>query len=256
MSSSLQWRPRSRTRGCDRLATERWFPQLVVQRHAEGGACTPRLLRTVRGTPRQPDMESRQAGFRTFGAASERPQSQLDANDNFAQVRCSPSSKYDFQRDWLHPGHFIDVSNTQWLVPSPFGLLGTPPTILSDAGKRLCEAAEWEQACNGRTDWPYPYGKVLSFPCGGAKSAKVESIWMQFSIRCRHGGKRLEWTATPLNALLVCSGSTATWRGRGTAVLDHARHLADDGYQRPLTFQWALMLSGETLTPARQPNPD
>ncbi|MEC8382654.1 MAG: SUMF1/EgtB/PvdO family nonheme iron enzyme [Myxococcota bacterium] len=187
------------------------------------------------------------AGFRCCLSETEPTDAQLEAN---AQAFIQQSDVHDKSLPYdseneiaLGKGHYIDrfeYPNVAGAMPLSVASWETANQYCTDAGKRLCEAAEWEKACNGSTDWPYPYGKkYIPSSCAVERQNRSES-GKYLGCSSPSGAQDMvgsvwEWTATPLNApVLRVKGSTATWYElRGGSWFSDSRKatcLPDDGY--------------------------
>ncbi len=83
--------------------------------------------------------------------------------------------------------------------------------LCQEAGKRLCETHEWEQACGGEDGWPYPYGEhFIDAACPVAWTAPSASgahlgCTSPVGVSDMVGGV-WEWTATRIDAPVLTSG--------------------------------------------------
>jgi formylglycine-generating enzyme required for sulfatase activity len=75
----------------------------------------------------------------------------------------------------------------------------------TSAGKRLCEAYEWEYACSGSQGWDYPYGnQYINSSCAIEQSENTKS-GTYFGCISPSGAQDMvgsvwEWTSSPLDA--------------------------------------------------------
>ena len=59
-------------------------------------------------------------------------------------------------------------------------------TLCTQAGKRLCEAYEWEQACSGQQGWDYPYGNDFIPSSCAIEQNKEMPIGTYFAVSYTH----------------------------------------------------------------------
>ncbi len=112
-------------------------------------------------------------------------------------------------------------------------------TLCSTAGKRLCTATEWEQACSGPHGWIYPYGNTyIDGLCDidnsdGSTSGTFLGCQSSFGIQDMVGSV-WEWTDTTLDATVLKNGPNVTLkeiRG-GSWFVEHSKGVCapSDGY--------------------------
>lgn len=106
----------------------------------------------------------------------------------------------------------------------------TADGLCAEAGKRLCEAQEWELACGGTGGWDYPYGnRYVPLACAVDLPEPVASGWHR-GCRSPVGafdlvGSVWEWTATPfgMSALEGEQGSSLREIHGGSWYVDPAK---------------------------------
>lgn len=187
------------------------------------------------------------AGFRCCISDTEPTQANLtEAAQQFTDTSLKEYRSLPYQSEneiELAPNHFIDrfeYPNIKGEIPLSVSSWYEANSTCQKYGKRLCDAYEWEMACNGNTGWQYPYGnKFIPSACSVEETTRSESGKF---IGCTSPsgpqdmvGSVWEWTATPLNApVLRVEGSKEQWYElRGGSWFSDSKKatcLPDDGY--------------------------
>ena len=148
-------------------------------------------------TPEEPTQEDIQI---------DRTQRQKAAKDRASSKSYEPKNEVE-----IGAGTFIDryeYPNIPGEHPITAVTWEEASALCTEAGKRLCEAYEWEQACSGLSQWKYPYGeKYIYNSCPISLQEPTESGKYIGCISPNGAydmvGNVWEWTNTPLDAVIL-----------------------------------------------------
>ena len=147
----------------------------------------------------------------------------LDRDQRMAAARARASARaYDPEPEVkLADGTFMDRFEYP-NVPGAWPLVGVTwseaDASCRAAGKRLCSTREWEQACGGPDQQPYPYGWTYSVRKCATERAGAVPAGTTAGCEAPGGAKDLvgsawEWTSTPLDAPVLSTTLLREVRG-------------------------------------------
>lgn len=172
-----------------------------------------------------PDREVFSAGVRCCWTPTAPTQADVarDAADRLAAAAARSSSRaYDPEPEvQVSEGVFMDryeYPNVPGAWPRVAVTWTEADAACTAAGKRLCTTREWEQACGGTANQPYPYGRTYQEgACATERSGPVPTGTFP---RCAAAGgaqdlvgSAWEWTDTPLKAPVLSAVELREVRG-------------------------------------------